>query len=148
MDYKMGWKQLPLGSMRLGFVTLIPEAFDKDSLHYSTHNGGRILERFDLKGSEVEHGRPVSFLVSASNGMGITGDKIIIGDDKSEIEIMVDRSISSPLAMVTYQEVDNSFFCRICFSLREMDDTTRPITDATQLTVYALRLQIRPSTIS
>lgn len=148
MDYKMGWKQLPLGSLRLGFVTLIPEAFDKDSLHYSTHNGGRNLERFDLKGSEVEHGRPVSFLVSASNGMGITGDKIIIGDEKSEIEITVDRSISSPLAMVAYQEIDNSFFCRVCFSLREMDDTTRPITDVDQLTFYALRLQIRPSTIS
>jgi len=144
MDYRMGWKQLPLGSLRLGFVTLIPEAFDKDSLHYSTHNGGRSLERFDLKGSEVEHGKPVSFLVSASNGMGITGDNIIIGDDKSEIEITVDRSISSPLAMVAYQEIDNSYFCRVCFSLREMDDTTRPITDVDQLAVYALRLKIRP----
>jgi len=148
LDYKMDWTQMPLGSLRLGFVTLIPEAFDKNSLHYSTHNGGRNLERFDLKGSEVEHGRPVSFLVSASNGMGITGDTMSIGDDKSEIEITVDRTISSPLAMIAYQEIDNSFFCRVCFSLREMDDTTRPITEADQLAVYALRLKIRPSRIS
>ena len=40
------WPEIPLGTFRMGHLTLFPEYFDNDSLFYATHNGGRKLERF------------------------------------------------------------------------------------------------------
>ena len=37
------------GSLRLGFITLYPDTFDKNKLHYTTHNGGDIKEKFFFK---------------------------------------------------------------------------------------------------
>ena len=60
----------PRARCRLGHVTLLPDAFDARRLMLMTHNGGLDAERFALHGETIEHGAPVSFLVSASCGLG------------------------------------------------------------------------------
>ena len=48
-QYRMGWKTVPAGSVRLGHITLNPEAFDCSSLFYRTCNGGKKPETFLLQ---------------------------------------------------------------------------------------------------
>jgi hypothetical protein len=64
-DLDFHWDNWGKGSLRLGHVTLLPDAFDCDALTLVTHNGGFAPERFALKDQTVDHGAPVSFLVSA-----------------------------------------------------------------------------------
>ncbi len=85
LTYEIDWTALPAASCRLGHVTLIPEAFDSATLHYSSHNGGSTAERFDLAGSSIDHGRPVSSLVSATGGLGVTGGMVEIGDARHAV---------------------------------------------------------------
>ncbi len=48
IDWTLHWSELPAGSLRYGALTLNPEAFERGSLWYATHNGGRALERHAL----------------------------------------------------------------------------------------------------
>ena len=131
IDYKLDWPDLPLGTLRLGFVTLDPRTFDQQSLWIETENGG-ASERFDLTGTNPDHGAPASPLVSSRSGLGMTGGSLRIGDDKTKITISVDQTFGAPLALLTYTEVDGTFFMRIAFSLREIDDTVKPGNETTQ----------------
>jgi hypothetical protein len=40
LTYEFDWGVLPVGSLRLGHVTLVPRSFDRDSLYFACHNGG------------------------------------------------------------------------------------------------------------
>ncbi|NOY87394.1 MAG: glycoside hydrolase family 57 [Deltaproteobacteria bacterium] len=126
LNYCLDWSARPVGSLRLGHVALNPEVFDYESLFYSTHNGGKLEERFDLYGVDVDHGLPVSFLVSASSGIGITEGLVRIGDGEKHLRIDVDRTVAAVIGLVTSHRVGKTYFCRVSFSLLEMDDTTKP----------------------
>src|SRR6185503_18107105 len=71
-DLTLHWDDWGRGSLRLGHFTLLPDAFDWTTLSLTTHNGGKVSETFSLAGESIEHGAPVSFLVSASHGIGMT----------------------------------------------------------------------------
>ncbi|HXJ01051.1 MAG TPA: hypothetical protein VNH44_07495, partial [Micropepsaceae bacterium] len=64
-DIAFHWTEWGKGSLRLGHITLLPDAFDWQLLALTTHNGGFTPEHFALHGHVVDHGAPVSFLVSA-----------------------------------------------------------------------------------
>ncbi len=126
ISYELDWSRLPAASCRLGHVTLLPDAFDRSSLYYSSHNGGSTPDRFALPGSTVDHGRPVSSLVSATGGLGVTGGVVEIGDARHAIRVEVDKSCSALIGLMTYREVRDTFFCRLAFSALELDETSRP----------------------
>ena len=88
-DLTFHWDDWGKGSLRLGHLTLLPDAFDWDKLSLTTHNGGKDCETFRLAGETVDHGAPVSFLVSASHGLGMTEGWAELGDDR---EPPADRS--------------------------------------------------------
>ena len=71
-DLSFDWADWGRGSLRLGHFTLLPGAFDTIKLSLTTHNGGKTSETFALAGQTIDHGAPVSFLVSASHGIGMT----------------------------------------------------------------------------
>ncbi|HEX9653798.1 MAG TPA: hypothetical protein VGA99_08805, partial [bacterium] len=123
LEYVPSWPNLPLGSLRLGLLTFYPTAFDRDTLYYRTCNGGFLPETFHVGGKKFEHGSPVSFLVSASHGLGVTDGLIEIGDDRCGVRVEVDKTKSALIAMIAYRELADSFFLRLAFSAREMDDT-------------------------
>jgi len=70
ISWTLHWLELPMGSLRIGHVTLHPEAFDRNTLWFGSHNGGEFLERHGLGDERVEHGAPVSALVSPYLGHG------------------------------------------------------------------------------
>ncbi|MEI9990248.1 MAG: hypothetical protein WDM86_09435 [Rhizomicrobium sp.] len=120
------WPDWGKGSLRLGHVTLLDEAFDLSRLFLTTHNGGRAAERFDLAGQTVEHGAPVSFLVSSSQGLGMTEGWAEIGDDATRIRVEVDRSAACLLGLLTHRVSGGRLFCQLILSALELDDTRKP----------------------
>lgn len=126
LTYELDWIGLPAASCRLGHITLLPEAFDSATLFYSCHNGGSTEERFALSGCSIDHGRPVSSLVSATGGLGVTGGVVEVGDARHAVRIEIDKACSALIGLLTYREVRGSYFCRLAFSALELDETSRP----------------------
>jgi hypothetical protein len=122
--FDLDWTNMPVGSLRLGTITLNPEAFVKENLYFQACNGGS-LETFPTGGHEIDHGKAVSFLVSAQSGLGITDGRVIIGDGKRRIIAETDKDLTSLLALVRYHETSNSYLFRLSFSAGEMDETRR-----------------------
>ena len=69
------------GSLRLGYITINPEAFFQPNLFYATQNGGNDLEYFKMT-EPINHGDAVSFLVSAKQALGCTGSVVKLGDHR------------------------------------------------------------------
>jgi hypothetical protein len=125
VDWTLRWEELPAGSLRFGHVTLLPEAFDPASLFYATHNGGDQLERHLLTGGAVDHGAPVSALVSARMGLGATEGLLLLGDERTQVRVELDQEIARPLGLISYRPGPARFFLRASFSLTESDETRR-----------------------
>ncbi|WP_262694977.1 hypothetical protein [Kordiimonas aquimaris] len=117
------------GTFRCGHIKLNPRAFNRETLYYSSKNGGEQHERHSLFANghliEVDHGVPVSRLVSATNGLGMTSGVLEIGDDTHFIKLAMKRSHAASVGLVTAQTVAESFFVRACLTLAETDDTYR-----------------------
>jgi hypothetical protein len=122
--YELDCSEVPTGSMRLGHITLMPTAFKRDSLFYRTHNGGSRPETFLLHNHKVDHGAPVSSLVSASCSLGMTQSVLEIGDDRQCLRLTVDKCLAALIGMMTYREAGESYFCRVALSAAEMDETS------------------------
>ena len=125
--YRLDWPEIPLGSLRLGHITLSPPAFDRSQLFYRSHNGGRCPEAFPLDGAHVHHGDPVSFLVSATGAVGMTEGMVELGDSRRVLRAEVDRCTAALMGMMTYCTVAETYFCRLMLSAAEMDETRRPL---------------------
>jgi len=130
--YDIGFPFPDRASVRLGHVKINPNRFDPQHLFVRTHNGG-AEETFYLRDrglkSPVDHGAPVSRLISASTGFGMTEGQITIGDTNHEVILHMARSHCAALAHFSYQPVVNSYFCRLALSLQESDETSRPLAD-------------------
>lgn len=123
--YRLEWPEIPVGSLRLGDITLHPNAFDRATLFYRCANGGAQPETFPLDGRRVSHGDNVSFLVSASHALGITDGRVELGDRARTLRIDVDKASAALVGMVTYQPLRDSYFCRLSFSAAELDETRK-----------------------
>ena len=127
LTYRIEWRTIPIGSLRVGDITLHPHAFERATLFYRCHNGGAQPETFPLDGQIVGHGDNVSSLVSASHALGITEGVVDLGDHARTLRIEVDKTAAALVGMVTYQAVRDSYFCRLSFSAAEVDETRREI---------------------
>jgi hypothetical protein len=125
-DVTIHWNDWGKGSLRLGHITLLPDAFDWEKLSLTTHNGGKDCETFPLKDRIVDHGAPVSFLVSSSHGLGMTEGWAEIGDGKTTIRIDVDRATAPLLGFLTHKRIGGSLFCQFVLSALELDETRKP----------------------
>jgi hypothetical protein len=129
-DLLFDWASWDKGVLRLGHFTLLPDAFDLDGLTLSTTNGG-ARESFALDGCGIDHGAPVSFLVSSSFGLGMTEGWAEIGDGRTGVRITVDRACAPLLGLLTHRPArradgGQSLFCQLQLSALELDDTRKP----------------------
>lgn len=125
IDYRFDWPLIPVGALRLGNITINPEAFDAATLFFRTHNGGSTPETFPVSGRKFFHGEATSFLVSAKQGLGMTEGVVEIGDTRSILRVTVDRSLSALLGLVTFKPVGTTYFFRCGLSASEMDETSK-----------------------
>jgi hypothetical protein len=129
-DLTFHWQDWGKGVLRLGHFTLLPEAFNIAALSLATTNGG-ATERFALAGQTIDHGAPVSFLVSSSHGLGLTEGWAEIGDGNTNLRIEVDRATAPLLGLLTHRPARRaggtaSVFCQLQLSALELDDTRKP----------------------
>ncbi|MEI9885722.1 MAG: hypothetical protein WDN08_04330 [Rhizomicrobium sp.] len=126
-DLTFHWADWGKGSLRLGHITLLGDAFDAARLSLTTQNGGDAIERFALAGQTIEHGAPVSFLVSSSQGLGLTEGWAEIGDDITRIRVEIDRAAACLLGLLTHRVSGGALFCQLILSASELDDTRKPL---------------------
>jgi hypothetical protein len=125
-DLTFSWKDWGRGSLRLGHFLLNPEAFDRSALTFRTHNGGRDAEEFAMTGATIDHGKAISFLVSAKTGLGMTEGAISIGDRDRRFTVEVDQTIAPLVGLIQSQTSGDTLFCRLMLSALELDDTRKP----------------------
>ena len=125
-SYALDWQIPVIGSLRLGHITLNPDAFEKEGLFYRTHNGGNAIETFNLGKNSVDHGRSVSFLVSASHAIGITEGIVELGNSHRKLAAQVDNTSAALVGLINYYLMRDHYFYRLAFTCREVDDTSRP----------------------
>jgi hypothetical protein len=141
-DITFYWQEWGKGVLRLGHFTLLPDAMTSqtdgqeeealrlDRLRLATTNGGG-RESFSLYDRAIDHGAPVSFLVSSSHGLGMTDGWAEIGDDKTRLRIEVDRCTAPLMGLLTHRTTKRSngsagLFCQLQLSALELDDTRKP----------------------
>jgi len=105
-------------------ITFIPTSFDKGNLFYASHNGGGEIEKFKIRGDVIEHGRSLSSLISAKQGLGATEGMVIIGDKEKQVCIWHDNNRAALIPTIYYQLAgNNQYFLRLQYSAQEMDET-------------------------
>ncbi len=107
--------------------TINPDAWDRNSLYVATHNGGLILEKFYLMGQNISQGDIYSSLISARHGFGNTEGIFSFGDNDKSLTIECDMSTSALIPSIIFKEMDGTYFCRLQYSAREMDETMKKI---------------------
>lgn len=113
----------PMGTVRVGHVTLLPEAFS-GKLRYECTNGGRLPESFMLDKSCI-HSAPVSTLVTCTTGLGATDGQLRIGDENRSLLLTWSPSQCAAFPMIYHRESAPSCLTRAVFSLCELDETSR-----------------------
>ncbi len=113
------------GSLRLGHITLLPDAFDGTDLTFATNNGGGA-EQFSLAEQKVEHGAPVSFLVSASCALGMTEGWLELRENGRTVRVEVDRALAPMVGLLNHRRAGGKLFCQLMLSALELDETRKP----------------------
>lgn len=105
-------------------ITFIPTSFDRSTLFYATHNGGKIVEKFKIGHKVVHHAQSLSHLISAKHGLGATEGIVVVGDSKKQISIRHDQIKSALIPSIHYLPTDDGhYFLRLEYSVQEMDET-------------------------
>ena len=74
----------------------------------------------------MEHGAPVSFLVSATCGLGMSEGWLELADRHHRIEILVDRQTAPLIGLINHRRSSGKLFCQLLLSALELDDTRKP----------------------
>ena len=124
-DTAFGWQIDRPACLRIGGITLNPDAFNQNELTYRTHNGGRDFEEFPLKGKTVDHGAPISLQVSANCAVGMTEEWLDIGDKDHRVRISADHGKATVAGLVTHKPIGDRTFCRLSLTALEFDETRK-----------------------
>lgn len=125
IEYDFSVEQAAPAVFHTGLLTFNPEAFDRETLFYTTTNGGREEEVFSLADTKIVRSDPTSLLVSSRNLLGNTEGMLRVGDQNIVVSIATDMSSCAALPLLAYDSLDSTYFLRTAFSLAEFDDTTR-----------------------
>lgn len=123
------WPAWGKGSLRLGHITLKPDAFDSAALVYRTHNGGAVEEVFPLADAKVDLGAAVSFLISCRAGIGMTEGTLQLDDGVNAVRLEADLATAAVIGLVEHRVLHGQTFCRMMLSALEMDETRKPPRD-------------------
>jgi hypothetical protein len=114
----------PLGIVRVGIVTLLPEFFSSP-LTVRCVNGGHEAETFALD-QEVNHGLAPSTLVSSTAAFGATDGRVEIEDGAGHTLVLSwNPAECAAIPMLKHRRAGERHLTRFSFSLSELDDTSR-----------------------
>jgi hypothetical protein len=113
-------------SLRLGTLTLDPDAFAAAALRYATVNGGRDPESFPLGSTRVAQHEAVSPTVSARACLGATEGWVDVGDEAKGITVAWDPAVLAAAPLVQHEPDGARALTRVFLSLAESDETAAP----------------------
>ncbi len=122
ISYEADWLASVEANVRLGHVTINPRAFNVKDLYYSTHSGSEVPDIYPIDG-DIDHGKPVSRLVSATTGLGMTGGTLTISDKEHSVTLKNARTDFAGVGMMKACSVGESYFLRAMISAGEVDET-------------------------
>jgi hypothetical protein len=134
---------VPPAPFHVGFVTMFPEAFDRKTLYYACHNGGTEKEVFPLRGVESVDIHPVSFLVSSRYVLGNTEGELEIGDARKRLIMQNDMAQLAMLPVIQFVDMGSTYFLRVIYSLREVDDTNAQQKSINIKSAFQLRISAK-----
>jgi hypothetical protein len=111
----------PEASLRLGYITLLDCT---QRPWFSCVNGGPSFESFQVE-SDIDHGAPVSSIVSATTALGATTGICRFGTGHMGIELSWAPSRCAALPMVASRSIHQQYLNRLWFSLSESDETLK-----------------------
>jgi hypothetical protein len=124
LSYDFSELDRPLGIVRVGIITLIPEWFSS-AIKVRCNNGGKIAEIFQVN-SDVNHGCAASTLVSSTAALGATDGQVIIEDSNGKgASLTWNPAECAAVPMLQHQLSQEHYLTRLMFSLCELDDTSR-----------------------
>ena len=123
LTYNFEQFERPLGIVRVGIITFLPEYF-LSPIRVSCVNGGKYAECFDLD-QEVNHGQPASTLVSSSGAFGATDGRIVMEDNANhKLVFSWNPAECAAIPMLKYHQSQGCYLTRLSFSLCEFDETS------------------------
>jgi hypothetical protein len=125
INYEFSLNERPMGIVRVGVITLLPEYLSLP-LCVSCLNGGLDIEQFQFE-TNINHGQAASTLVSSTTAFGSTDGRIVINDALSRgLVLKWDPAKCAAIPMLKHIKLSECHLTRIWFSLCELDDTSRP----------------------
>ncbi len=115
-----------VGSLRFGHVALRAEDHRSDGFFYRTKLGGPVVEVFDLRGRDFDHGQGISNLISANQTLGNTEGVVDLLVGGFGVQATLDPDSRGAAGMVSVRKDASAGLVRLCFSAREVDDTSQP----------------------
>jgi hypothetical protein len=144
LSYNLNWKDPIICSFRFGFITLFSEMFDKDTMQFETHNGGRKSEFFSIdRNLSFSHGRSISSLITAGQLLGLTKGCFSFGDIIKNVSVHIKKEEVALVGMLEHQVVKSSTLTRFCLSAREIDETSYPL----PFNSKSLKMEIKATTL-
>lgn len=112
----------PEASLRLGYITLLNS---EEPCWFAAHNGGADREHF-IAAEDIDHGKPVSSIVSSNSALGATTGEVLFGNSNNGVRICWQPSLCAALPMVSSKKINGKYLNRLWFSLIEADETLKP----------------------
>jgi len=138
--FEFEWKHEPFGSLRAGFMTLIPDSWDWESTHFGSHDGGFDETIWKVSDAAFDMGGPVSPFVSARGLAGITEGQFWVEDSSHRVEVELNESSRGAGLMLAGKSASSTLF-RSFFSIQEYDDTFQPGRRRTVVLSYETRVK-------
>jgi len=117
-----GWDR-PVGSVRLGNITLLPELYD-ENIKVSCIDDMNNNEIFVLD-STVSHHIPSSTLVSSSGGVGATTGSMCLEIKQNNVQLQWNTGDCAVMPMLQHDSTGAKSLSRVFFSMLEVDDTSK-----------------------
>lgn len=111
--------------LRVFNTTINPDAFSKKNLKFYCKNGGNKFEKFSIK-NNFNHGKyvqDVTKFTSSNNSLQMTDGRLVIGDNKKKLIFTIIKAENPAVGVIEFENLQNKYFLRSSFSLRESDDT-------------------------
>ena len=105
-------------------MTLLPSSFDRNSIQYTTHNGGELITH-KITGVEINQDESTDPRLTSNGCLGTTEGIFDFGDKEKGLTIFTDKSNQYSVPLIKYHDAENGkFFFRMSNTIAELDDTT------------------------
>lgn len=124
LSYEFKDWERPIGIVRVGILTLLPDAVVLP-LNLHCQNGGDATETFSIE-SSFNHAQPASLFVSSTAAIGATDGRVSLTDSRGlGFEVSWDPAQCAAVPLLKHLKTPSSHLTRLSFSLCELDDTSK-----------------------